>query len=123
MPDLGDGGGRPELGYDTDTGPAACHHPSRTADRCEGGLSVLFCVLFRTPKLRVPISRWSLLARPIGLTRTDGLILRVQATAEEADGDRRQAYWRAATRARAIRASAWRQLGSNGPRGTAGARN
>jgi len=48
MPDLGDGGGRPELGYDTDTGPAACHHPSRRATRCEGGFSVLFCVLLPT---------------------------------------------------------------------------
>jgi hypothetical protein len=45
MPDLGDGGGRPELGYDTDTGPAACHHPSRRALSWEVGLRVLLCVL------------------------------------------------------------------------------
>jgi hypothetical protein len=45
MPDLGDGGGRPEVGYDADTGPAAYQDPSPAAVRCEGGLSVLFSVL------------------------------------------------------------------------------
>ena len=47
MPDLGDGGGRPELGTTPIPVRPPEQDPSPAAARCEGGLSVLFSVLLQ----------------------------------------------------------------------------